>query len=102
MGANYLANGRTLSRAVEPEDLEDLHKMENDSLLKQYIENSRYDMFAGRQSLLEIVKRESRKVPGAMGITGFMPLHFARRGGHGHSRGMLRHGVRKGGMGAAG
>ncbi len=80
-------------RAMEPDDLDDLYELENDPgnwcvtsftvpysrfILKQYIENSEYDMFADRQLRLMIVDRQDERVAGTIDITEFSPMH--RRG----------------------
>ncbi|WP_288316451.1 GNAT family N-acetyltransferase [uncultured Mediterranea sp.] len=80
-------------RAMEPEDLEVLYRMENDPetwdvsnftvpyskyVLKQYMEESQSDMFADRQLRLMIVRCEDGQVVGTVDVTDFVPIH--RRG----------------------
>lgn len=80
-------------RAMEPEDLEVLYRMENDPetwdvsnftvpyskyVLKQYMEDSQSDMFADRQLRLMIVRCEDGQVVGTVDVTDFVPMH--RRG----------------------
>ena len=67
MNKSYFCSERVRLRAMEPEDLEVMYAMENDSqtwdvtnftvpysrfVLKQYIENSECDMFADRKGCL--------------------------------------------------
>ena len=71
MNKSYFCSERVRLRAMEPEDLEVMYAMENDSqtwdvtnftvpysrfVLKQYIENSECDMFADRQLRMMIVR----------------------------------------------
>lgn len=80
-------------RPMEPEDLDLIYHMENDSetwnvsnfsvpyshfVLKQYIEDSQYDMFADKQLRLMIVRRADDVVMGTVDVTDFTPMH--RRG----------------------
>ena len=73
MNKSYFCNERVRLRAMEPEDLEVMYAMENDSqtwdvtnftvpysrfVLKQYIENSECDMFADRQLRMMIIRKE--------------------------------------------
>ena len=73
MNKSYFCSERVRLRAMEPEDLEVMYAMENDSqtwdvtnftvpysrfVLKQYIENSECDMFADRQLRMMIVRAE--------------------------------------------
>ena len=75
---------------MEPEDLEVMYAMENDSqtwdvtnftvpysrfVLKQYIENSECDMFADRQLRMMIIRVEDDAVIGTIDITEFSPMH---------------------------
>ncbi|MBQ8673283.1 MAG: GNAT family N-acetyltransferase [Bacteroides sp.] len=91
MRDSFLMNERLVLRAVEPEDLEILYTMENDSrtwdvsnftvpysryLLKQYIEHSQCDMFADRQLRLMIMTRDEGRVVGTVDITDFSPMHW--------------------------
>ena len=72
MNKSYFCSERVRLRAMEPEDLEVMYAMENDSqtwdvtnftvpysrfVLKQYIENSECDMFADRQLRMMIVQK---------------------------------------------
>ena len=73
MNKSYFCSERVRLRAMEPEDLEVMYAMENDSqtwdvtnftvpysrfVLKQYIENSECDMFADRQLRMMIIRVE--------------------------------------------
>lgn len=86
----YFLNGRVRLRMVEPEDLEVLYEMENDpqmwdvsnftvpyskNVLKQYIENCQYDVFADVQLRLMIVRNADNAVLGTVDITDFVPMH---------------------------
>lgn len=90
MKKSYFSGERVRLRAMEPEDLEVMYDMENDSrtwdvtnftvpyskfALKQYIEHSECDMFADRQLRLMIVRMEDGAVVGTVDITEFVPMH---------------------------
>lgn len=90
MEKSYLSNERIYLRAVEPEDLEILYQMENDSafweissftvpysryILKQYIENSANDVYADKQIRLMIVRRSDDVVLGSIDVSDFVPSH---------------------------
>lgn len=96
MAASYLSNERIYLRAVEPEDLEILYRIENEPsfwevssftvpysryVLKQYIENSSSDVYADKQLRLMIVRQSDHSVVGTIDVTDFVPLHS--RGGVG-------------------
>ncbi len=80
-------------RAMEPEDLDLMYAIENDPelwdvsnfsvpysryVLKDYIVNSQYDMFADKQLRMMVVRNADDVVVGTIDITDFAPLH--RRG----------------------
>ena len=86
MNKSYFCSERVRLRAMEPEDLEVMYAMENDSqtwdvtnftvpysrfVLKQYIENSECDMFADRQLRMMIIRVEDDAVIGTIDITDF-------------------------------
>lgn len=90
MEKSYLSNERIYLRAVEPEDLELLYRVENDPslwevssfttpysrfVLKQYIENSQNDVFSDKQLRLMIVRQSDHIALGAIDLTDFLPLH---------------------------
>lgn len=90
MGQTFFKSDRLYLRAVEPEDLDIMYEMENDPsmwdissftvpysryVLKQYIENSRNDMYADKQLRLMIVCLEDNCTVGTIDITDFVPLH---------------------------
>lgn len=83
-------------RALEPEDLELLYQWENDPavwllsgtlipfsryLLKQYLQNSRKDIYESKQLRLVITLKETGKAIGAIDLFDFDPYH--RRAGVG-------------------
>ncbi len=93
MSHSFFVGTQVILRAMEPEDLEVLYRMENDPdmwdisnysvpyskyVLKQYIENSQCDMFADKQLRLMIVRRSDGEVIGTVDVTDFAPMH--RRG----------------------
>ena len=103
MNKSYFCSERVRLRAMEPEDLEVMYAMENDSqtwdvtnftvpysrfVLKQYIENSECDMFADRQLRMMIVRAEDDALIGTIDITEFSPMHARGRGGHCHTEGV--------------
>lgn len=86
----YLENDRIYLRAVEPTDLEIMYSIENNPsmwqvssftvpysryILKQYIENSSYDIYADKQLRLMIVQKDNHTIIGIIDITDFAPLH---------------------------
>ena len=90
MNKSYFCSERVRLRAMEPEDLEVMYAMENDSqtwdvtnftvpysrfVLKQYIENSECDMFADRQLRMMIVRAEDDALIGTIDITEFSPMN---------------------------
>ena len=90
MKSIFLSNERVRLRAVEPEDIELLHAVENDTslwdisntnvpysryILREYLKNTQYDLFADKQLRL-VIERKSDCVPlGIIDITDFMPIH---------------------------
>lgn len=90
MSKIYLKNEQIYLRAPEPEDLEVMYDMENDSeswdvscftvpysryVLKQYIQASQCDIFADKQLRLMVVGRENNQVLGTIDLTDFVPMH---------------------------
>lgn len=90
MENSYLQNEQIVLRSVEPEDLELVYRIENDPelwevsqtsvpfsryVLKQYLENSRCDLFADRQLRLMIECRHSGAITGMIDLADFEPLH---------------------------
>lgn len=90
MKPSYFIGERVRLRAMEPEDLEIMYAMENDSqawdvtnfsvpysryVLKRYIEDSQCDMFADRQLRMMIVRCTDDAVVGTIDITDFVPMH---------------------------
>ena len=88
MNKSYFCNERVRLRAMEPEDLEVMYAMENDSqtwdvtnftvpysrfVLKQYIENSECDMFADRQLRMMIIRVEDDAVIALSILQSFLP-----------------------------
>jgi diamine N-acetyltransferase len=91
-----LENKNISLRALEPEDLDDLYRWENDPsiwhlsgtlvpysryLLKQYLENSRKDIFEMKQLRLIIQLKPGKRPVGAIDLFDFDPYH--RRAGVG-------------------
>ncbi len=86
-----LLQGKYISlRALEPEDLEFLYRIENDSqfwevshtqtpfskfLLKQYLENSHQDIYESKQLRLMIVDKENEQSLGMIDLFDFNPQH---------------------------
>ena len=102
MNKSYFCSERVRLRAMEPEDLEVMYAMENDSrtwdvtnftvpysrfVLKQYIENSECDMFADRQLRMMIVRAEDDVVIVPSILQSFLPC-MPGRGGHCHTEGV--------------
>jgi diamine N-acetyltransferase len=86
----FLDGNKVLLRAVEPEDLNLLYRIENDPelwdigcftvpyskfLLKQYIANNQYDVFADKQLRLMIQLKETGSTVGTIDITDFNIQH---------------------------
>ncbi|NDV58849.1 GNAT family N-acetyltransferase [Bacteroides sp. 519] len=101
----YLESDHIYLRAAEPVDLEVMYEVENDSsmweiscctvpysryILKEYIKNSSYDIYADKQLRMMIVQKGSDMVIGIIDITDFVPLH-----GRGAIGIMIREGYRK-------
>ncbi len=91
MKQSFLMNDRIYLRAVEPEDMDVMYKMENDPsmwdissftvpysrhVLRQYIEDSQCDVFADKQLRLMIVRKNDDCILGTIDITDFVPLHL--------------------------
>ncbi len=85
-----LESERILLRKMEPEDLEFLYSIENNSdfwycsetkspysrwELKQYIENYSYDIFTTKELRLMICDKHSQKVMGVVDLFEYHPLH---------------------------
>ena len=102
MNKSYFCNERVRLRAMEPEDLEVMYAMENDSqtwdvtnftvpysrfVLKQYIENSECDMFADRQLRMMIIRVEDDAVIALSILQSFLPC-MPGRGGYCHTEGV--------------
>ena len=90
MTQTFLMNDRIYLRAVEPEDLDVMYEMENDSsmwdisnftvpysryVLRQYIEGSQCDVFADKQLRLMIIRKSDHHLLGTIDVTDFVPLH---------------------------
>ena len=103
MNKSYFCSERVRLRAMEPEDLEVMYSMENDSrtwdvtnftvpysrfVLKQYIENSECDMFADRQLRMMIVRVEDDAVIGTIDSYRVFSHACPWRGGHCHTEGV--------------
>ena len=86
-----LENDKIILRALEPEDLDVLYKWENDSnlwncgstlapyskfVLRDYLANSRQDIFQSRQLRLMIVEKESGYSIGTIDLYDFDPLNL--------------------------
>ena len=93
MKTSFFIGKKVHLRAMEPEDLDWMYSIENDPelwdvsnfsvpyskyVLKEYIANSQYDIFADKQLRMIVVRNEDDKVVGTIDITDFAPLH--RRG----------------------
>lgn len=81
---------RVRLRAVEPEDLDVLYAMENETdawdtsnnnvpysryVLRRYIETAHYDIFTDRQLRLLIVDMHTEETVGMIDLTDFNPMH---------------------------
>lgn len=90
MNRIFFQGARLCLRAVEPEDLDFMYDVENDSdcwsvtdftspysrfVLRQYIENSQCDIYADRQLRLMVEERATGETVGIVDITDFAPLH---------------------------
>lgn len=90
MKKSYLQHAHIRLRNVEPEDLEFIYQVENDPelwevsqtsvpfsryVLKQYLENSRCDLFADRQLRLMIESRKTGEIAGMIDLADFEPMH---------------------------
>lgn len=90
MNKQLLKNERITLRAIEPEDIDIVYDMENDTgfwkisnttipysrnMLKQYIDNSQNDLFIDRQLHLIIVSNEENNVLGSVNLSDFSPLN---------------------------
>lgn len=93
MKTSFFTSNNVHLRAMEPEDLDLMYAIENDPelwyvsnfsvpyskyVLKEYIANSQYDMFADKQLRMMVVRNTDDRVVGTIDITDFAPLH--RRG----------------------
>jgi len=93
MEKDYLWNERIYLRAVEPEDIDIMYRIENHPamweissftvpysryVLKTYIEQTTNDIYTDKQLRLMIVRQADHVVIGTIDITDFVPLH-----GHG-------------------
>jgi diamine N-acetyltransferase len=87
---NFLQNDKIELRALEPEDLDLLYRIENDPemwdvssfsvpyskyVLKKYIEANQYDVFADRQLRLIIQLKESGETVGTIDISDYSCQH---------------------------
>ncbi len=87
----YLENNRIKLRALEPEDLDALYKWENDAdlwrcgatiapyskfALKEYIADSRLDIFQSKQLRLMIVWKENNECIGTIDLYEFDPMNL--------------------------
>ena len=103
MNKSYFCSERVRLRAMEPEDLEVMYAMENDSqtwdvtnftvpysrfVLKQYIENSECDMFADRQLRMMIVRAEDDAADRYHRYYRVFSHACPGRGGHCHTEGV--------------
>ncbi|MCD7901590.1 MAG: GNAT family N-acetyltransferase [Bacteroides sp.] len=93
MKNTYLRGESVYLRALEPEDLSFLYMLENNSelwevssftvpysryILKEFITQSQYDIFADKQLRLIIALQDTHTIVGTIDVTDFVPLH--RRG----------------------
>lgn len=87
---NYLETEYIRLRAAEPEDLEVMYILENDStlwemgctnapysrhLLREYLQNTTGDIFTDKQLRLMIERRADKQVVGCIDLTSFDPLN---------------------------
>jgi diamine N-acetyltransferase len=90
MTTNYFEGKLIKLRALEPEDLEFLYRIENDAelwdvscftvpyskyVLKQYIADTQYDMFSDKQLRLMIQLKDEDKPIGTIDISDFSMQH---------------------------
>lgn len=90
MPDTYLENPEIRLRPCEPEDLETMYSIENDSslwdvsgttspysryALRQYIASSQNDIFADRQLRLVVMQKESGRTLGMADLADYEPLH---------------------------
>ena len=91
MNTSFFTGESVRLRAMEPEDLDLMYAIENDPelwdvsnfsvpyskyVLKEYIANSQYDMFADKQLRMMVVRKADDEVVGTVDITDFAPLHL--------------------------
>ncbi|MCD8260752.1 MAG: GNAT family N-acetyltransferase [Bacteroides sp.] len=91
MKKEFLKGEKVFLRPVEPEDLETMYAIENDPqmwdissftvpysryVLRQYIQETQYDIYCNKQLRLMIVERKSGKVTGTVDLSDFSPLHL--------------------------
>jgi len=87
----YLENDEIKLRALEPEDLDVLYKWENDAdlwhcgvtiapyskfAIKEYIAESRLDIFQSKQLRLMIVKKDNGESAGTVDLYDFDPMNM--------------------------
>jgi len=87
----YLENGQIKLRALEPEDLDALYKWENDAdlwncgatiapyskfAIKEYIADSRVDIFQSKQLRLMIVWKDNGESVGTIDLYDFDPINL--------------------------
>ncbi len=90
MAHAFFQGERLCLRAVEPEDLDFMYEVENDSdswdvtdvdspysrfALRRYIESCQCDIYADRQLRLMVTERDSGATVGIVDISDFSPLH---------------------------
>lgn len=90
MKHNYFVGNRIRLRAMEPEDLSLIYDIENDPqqwyisnftvpysryVMKQYMENTQYNIYTDKQLRLIIVGRDDDVPVGIIDVTEFMPMH---------------------------
>ncbi len=90
MNKDFLIGEQVRLRAVEPEDLEIMYRIENSPelwevsnftvpysrfVLKQYLESCRHDLYADKQLRLMIVGCEEDRVIGTVDLSDYVPLH---------------------------
>ncbi|MEP2935053.1 MAG: GNAT family N-acetyltransferase [Gilvibacter sp.] len=88
MGISTLHNDHVLLRALEPEDLEFLYRLENDEtiwevsntqtpyskfVLKQYLENAHKDIYEVKQLRLAIISKNQKELVGFIDLFDFDP-----------------------------
>lgn len=90
MTETFLIGERLRLRALEPEDLDVMYALENDTttwdisnlnvpysryVLREYIKSTQYDLFADKQLRLMMERKADGEVVGAIDISDFEPLH---------------------------